>query len=479
MVSPGSFRAGQFKMVENRHALGWGSSGIVFLYRHEKTGEFVAVKHVDTSIVENYKTIERELSAIRILSPMRNANLVQVFETHEVFAERRLRIVMEYCNGGDFEQYLQRMGKRPESELQCFSQQIANGISTLRAVGIVHRDLKPANILLYVSKGGEAREMHNEELKYTDIVLKIADFGSCKKLSETKNISTYARGTFLYMAPEVLQWVGNKHGRDVASYTEKADLWSLGMILYASLCGRKELSDLDPTDAVGGMNYGPNTVGKEVLKQLQSNVQSRVPSLPSTLASKELQCLLGCLLQVDPADRLDYGLLAEHPFLTDTKPDAKLSHPYFMRCLIDTKARDCHSTNQQVTIGRLQLGDNPELACKKLATIYSKGIGKEAVEFSWKVFGHTATFTFGSIKDGTREHRFGSIRSGDVGAWNFTSVSGKHVFCDPFQHYMATLCDKKLVDEKLLIQVLSEQPDDKLLPIYKNEAICRIRGVKN
>ncbi len=75
---------------------------------------------------------------------------------------------------------------------------------------ILHRDLKPSNILL-----------HNE-------VLKVADFGFCKGLSDAEDLTQTMVGSPIYMAPEVLK--GN-------TYNLKADIWSIGVVLFEMLFG--------------------------------------------------------------------------------------------------------------------------------------------------------------------------------------------------------------------------------------------------
>lgn len=105
------------------------------------------------------------------------------------------------------------MGAFPESVARFYFKQLIDGLDYLHSSGIAHRDLKPDNLLLT-----------------KDFVLKIADFGYSKALSETRRGLTKSRvGTDAYMAPEVL------YGH--AYFPICADLFSCGVILFILYTG--------------------------------------------------------------------------------------------------------------------------------------------------------------------------------------------------------------------------------------------------
>ena len=108
--------------------------------------------------------------------------------------------------------YMERRGSTrfEEQEARGLIRQIAIGLKHIHGLGIVHRDIKFGNIL--VSSHGN---------------IKIADFGASVDLSTKKSTREYA-GTLSFMAPEVIE------GRKSNS---KADIWSLGVILYAMISG--------------------------------------------------------------------------------------------------------------------------------------------------------------------------------------------------------------------------------------------------
>ncbi|KAL4583543.1 hypothetical protein LXL04_008120 [Taraxacum kok-saghyz] len=122
----------------------------------------------------------------------------------------KIHLVLEYCKGGDLSMFIQRrQGRIPKSTSLHLMQQLAAGLKVLRDNQIIHRDLKPRNLLL----------SSNEDSS----TLKIADFGFLRGLAET------LCGSPLYMAPDIMQ---------LHKYGAKADLWSVGTILFQLVTGR-------------------------------------------------------------------------------------------------------------------------------------------------------------------------------------------------------------------------------------------------
>lgn len=95
-------------------------------------------------------------------------------------------IVMELCNGGELQDYLNEKKRLSEQEATCFLKQIINGFKGLHEVRAMHRDFKAANVLLH------------------DGVCKIADLGFSKQLKDKNGITSTMLGTGLTAAPEIL-----------------------------------------------------------------------------------------------------------------------------------------------------------------------------------------------------------------------------------------------------------------------------------
>ncbi|KAM9798386.1 serine/threonine-protein kinase pdik1l-B [Neosynchiropus ocellatus] len=128
-----------------------------------------------------------------------------------------LWLVMEYCDGGDLNQFL--LSRQPDAERNhSVLRQLSSAVAFLHKLGIVHRDLKPDNVLVCDVPTGP--------------IIKVADFG-LSKMSEgltdgglTRQHFSSTCGSDFYMAPEV--WGG-------LSYTAQADIFSLGVMFWAVL----------------------------------------------------------------------------------------------------------------------------------------------------------------------------------------------------------------------------------------------------
>ena len=148
------------------------------------------------------------MEEVAILNQLDHPNIVKYYETYD--DQKYIYLVMEYIHG------FQLFEMITAQENQTFTEQIAAGymkslfqaVNHCHAVDVIHRDIKPENIM--ITKEGSVR---------------LIDFG-LSKASKNKNLSTVA-GTPYYMAPEVLE----------GSYGQKADLWSLGVLLYTLVSG--------------------------------------------------------------------------------------------------------------------------------------------------------------------------------------------------------------------------------------------------
>jgi serine/threonine-protein kinase len=129
---------------------------------------------------------------------------------------------MELLEGEDLEKVLARRGALPPQEAVSHALQACEGLAEAHALGIIHRDIKPQNLFLAGPPGAPGR-------------LKILDFGIAKVTAasaEAEALTTTSQsiGSPMYMAPEQM--------RDARLVDERADLWSLGVVLYRMLAGK-------------------------------------------------------------------------------------------------------------------------------------------------------------------------------------------------------------------------------------------------
>ena len=209
----GRKQQGVHELKKNYHidyktrVLGTGAFGRVFqTYNIINPEHLVAIKVLDKhKLKENIDCIMEEVA---ILNQLDHPNIVKYYETYD--DSKYIYLVMEYIEGYQLFEMI------TSQENQTFTEQVAAGymkslfqaVNHCHAVDVIHRDIKPENIM--ITKEGSVR---------------LIDFG-LSRASKKKNLTTVA-GTPYYMAPEVLE--GN--------YGTKADLWSLGVLLYTLVSG--------------------------------------------------------------------------------------------------------------------------------------------------------------------------------------------------------------------------------------------------
>ena len=150
------------------------------------------------------------LREVELLKTFDHPNIVSF---KEVFQDRlKYYIVLELLEGGDLMRLLEQKGALEENLVIDITWQILLATNYLHSKRIVHGDLKPENFVL--AKHGLSK-------------IKMVDFGLSDSLINRDHLSTFA-GSKYYMAPEVLD----------SNYTEKRDLWSVGVIMYQFITGR-------------------------------------------------------------------------------------------------------------------------------------------------------------------------------------------------------------------------------------------------
>ena len=253
--------------------LGRGSFATVWRGTCAKTGVEVAVKEIDCERLSK-KLRESLKLEVEVMRKMRDDHILRFIDMET--SKDTVYIVLEYCGGGDLSQFIKRHGRVDESAAKRFMLQLARGLRAMRKAQLVHRDLKPQNLLL-------TSDDLNAELK-------IADFGFARYIRESEGMADTVCGSPLYMAPEVLNY---------QKYDAKADLWSVGAILFEMLVGAVPFT-------------GQNQV------QLLRNIQKTEFKIPMHIAqelSPECIALLRGLLHRDAKDRISFEEFFNHPFL--------------------------------------------------------------------------------------------------------------------------------------------------------------------
>lgn len=191
--------------------IGQGQFGQVKLATHKRTGLKVAVKIMgkkDIKPIEVYQ-IKREIEVMKMCKHPNIVRLEDLFENADCFF-----LVLEYMGGGDLFDYLKtRQFRLSEERAREIIFQLTLAVQFLHTFGIVHRDIKLENVMMS---------------DQTDKAIpKLADFGLAKMVGPSEKADE-PFGTLGYAAPEVLR---------KEPYGPACDLWSLGCISYALLCG--------------------------------------------------------------------------------------------------------------------------------------------------------------------------------------------------------------------------------------------------
>ena len=229
--------------------IGEGAMAVVYKARHRDLDSHHAIKKLK---IQDFDIQTRLIQEGKLLANIRHPNILSV--TDLVKLDGTPSLVMEYIQGPSLAALLSRFDIN-EKQADALGRGIMKGVMAAHKNGLIHRDLKPGNILIDIVDGM--------------VVPKVADFGLAKILHSSQPILPQTRsgvtmGTPAYMAPEQIKHFG--------SVDERADIFSLGIILYEVVTGK-------------GCFTGVNTMeiwehicnGKYVLpEKLKSSIPSRM-----------------------------------------------------------------------------------------------------------------------------------------------------------------------------------------------------------
>jgi serine/threonine-protein kinase ULK3 len=250
--------------------LGRGSYAIVYRAHQKHSNENVAIKVIQRKGLNSLST-ENLIREIKILKEIRHDHVVELIDFD--WDETNIYLIMEYCAGGDLSTFIKSKRTIPERYVKRFVQQIASALRHLNLRAIAHMDLKPQNILLTSVKNP---------------MLKIADFGFAQYFDDSDHGKSF-RGSPLYMAPEILK---------CKNYDSKADLWSVGVILFEVIFG-----------------YAP--FSSPSIDELKVKILSDDPIIIPNHIQVSTGCrdLLQRLLKRNPSERMSFDDFFSHSFV--------------------------------------------------------------------------------------------------------------------------------------------------------------------
>jgi len=265
-LTTGSTFAGRYQIIEE---LGHGGMGRVYRVLDKKLNEEVALKLIRPEVASDIQTIARFNNELKLARKIAHRNVGKMYELMEDAGTHF--ITMEYVPGQDLRGLVRQMGRLTAGKAVSIARQVCEGLEEAHRLGVVHRDLKPSNIM--IDKEGNA---------------KIMDFGIARSLSG-KGITGAGViiGTPEYMSPEQVE------GKDV---DQRSDIYSLGVILYEMVTGRRPFEGETPLSVAHKQKYEapedprklnaqvPEELNRVILRCLEKDKEKRYQSAEELLS---------------------------------------------------------------------------------------------------------------------------------------------------------------------------------------------------
>ncbi|CAB0013878.1 unnamed protein product, partial [Nesidiocoris tenuis] len=276
-VSTGKFPVERLVRVgyyELEQTIGKGNFAVVKLATHVVTNSKVAIKIIDKTKLDedNLKKIFRE---IQILTKLKHPHIIRLYQVMET--EKTIYLVTEYACGGEIFDFMVKNGRISEREACKIFHQIVAAVSYCHSRNVVHRDLKAENLLLDANMN-----------------IKLADFGFSNNFEQGKMLMTWC-GSPPYAAPEL--FLGVQYDGP------KADIWSLGVVLYVLVCG--------------SLPFDGDTL--QLLKNKVISGKFRIPFFMSA----DCEQLIRQMLLIDPERRLSIKQIRSHKWMSQVPIDPK------------------------------------------------------------------------------------------------------------------------------------------------------------
>ncbi|CAG9312073.1 unnamed protein product [Blepharisma stoltei] len=280
-VSAGTFIKTQLSpfseayMLGNR--IGLGGFGEVRRCTHRITGALRAVKIYSKELFGQNSTQQgKMIEEMEILRTLDHPNIIRVYDFFE--DSKNYYLVMEYCEGGELFNKIEKMAKFSEDDAALIMRQLLSVVAFCHSLKIVHRDLKPENMMV---------EERNRKLN-----IKIADFGTACYL-DLNNETTGVVGTTYYMAPEVFN----------GSYNEGCDVWSCGVIMYILLTGSPPFGGKTDDEIMAKVKEGVYTTESSAFRLISPEAIDLIKKLIAPLS-----------------ERISASQSLSHPWLNRSRP---------------------------------------------------------------------------------------------------------------------------------------------------------------
>ena len=245
-----------------------GAFGYVFkIKKRTNINEIYAAKQIFISNEEDKMAVEKEIHFLYVMNSDFSVKLIEYFLENKFYY-----LVMEFCDGNLGEEVNKNNGFSVD-KIRKVMKQLNQAFYKMHEHRLIHRDLKPTNILI-------------KRKSNSDFDVKLGDYGFMRKLSSYSKAKTF-KGTYVTMAPEVIL---------DQPYDEKADLWSIGVILYY-------------------MHFNKYPFTGNIIQIQKNIVEGRLPS--TFPEDNNLKDLILSLLKTNPEERLSFKDYLNHPFFNE------------------------------------------------------------------------------------------------------------------------------------------------------------------
>ncbi|XP_073943901.1 serine/threonine-protein kinase tousled-like 2 isoform X5 [Choristoneura fumiferana] len=239
--------------------------------------------------------IKHALREYNIHKALDHPRIVKLYDVFEIDGNS-FCTVLEYCNGHDLDFYLKQHKTIPEREARSIVMQVVSALKYLNEIKppVIHYDLKPGNILL--TEGNVCGE------------IKITDFGLSKVMDEENynpdhgmDLTSQGAGTYWYLPPECFVV-----GKNPPKISSKVDVWSVGVIFYQCLYGKKP--------------FGHNQSQATILEENTILKATEVQFANKPTVSNEAKSFIRACLAYRKEERIDVFGLARHEYLQPPVP---------------------------------------------------------------------------------------------------------------------------------------------------------------
>ncbi len=249
-----------------------GGQGEVFRGRDQLTGQSIAIKWLKSELADRHlDLVARFVREGALLRRLNHPNIVGILDTFEHAG--RYAIVMEYVPGGSLRLLLEHAHPMSLCQVLTLGLELADALSRAHHLGIIHRDLKPENVLLAV-----------------DATPRLTDFGLARWEQDATTLTQSGTlfGSPAYMSPEAVR------GEELDA---RSDIWSLGVILYELLAGRRPFEGAQITPVLASILEDPIPD----LRQYRFDVPPALVDLLGRMLVKERARRLSSMRQVAAA----------------------------------------------------------------------------------------------------------------------------------------------------------------------------------